>query len=78
MSDQNQAPEFPSETPNKWFKNPATRAWIYGIAAACGAALVVLNIVTQEQVNAVLNIIGSALLVGAPLLALSNTPKSGR
>lgn len=68
-------PKFPTETPNRWLQNPATRRWLYGIAAAVGAALVVAGIVTNEQVDAVLNIVGAALLIATGGLAARNTPK---
>lgn len=68
-------PQFPTETPNRWLQNPATRRWLYGIAAALGAALVVAGIVTNEQVDAVLNIVGAVLLIATGGLAARNTPK---
>lgn len=67
--------EFPTETPNKWLANPKTRAWLYGIAVAVGAALIVAGVVTGPQVDAVLTVISSVLLVGVGGLAGSNVPR---
>lgn len=68
-------PEFPTETPNRWLGNPRTRLWLYGIAVAVGAALIITGLVTEPQVDAVLSIISAVLLVGVGGLAGANVPK---
>ena len=60
---------------NNIIKDPAKRAWIYGISVALGAALVVFGFASDEQVQAVLNIVAAVLLIGSNGLALANTPK---
>lgn len=62
-------------TPNKWIKDPGNRKYIYGIAAAIGAALVGYQLITQDQLELWLNIAANVLLVTGSSLSLVNTPK---
>lgn len=62
-------------TPNKWIKNPANRKYIYGVAAAIGAALVGYQVITQDQLELWLNIAANLLLIGGSTLGFVNTPE---
>lgn len=67
--------EHATETPNVVVVSPALRKAIYGLAAAAGALLVVLGLVTPDAVAAWLNVIGQAVTVASLLLAVVNVPK---
>lgn len=67
--------EHATETPNKIVVSPALRKAIYSLAAALGALLVVLGLVTPDVVSAWLSVIGQAVTVASLLLAVVNVPK---
>ncbi|QOT19747.1 hypothetical protein [Paenarthrobacter sp. YJN-5] len=56
-------------------KDPAIRAWIYGIFAAGAAVAVVYGLVTNEQVTVWLALVAAVLGNG---LALANVDKPGK
>lgn len=60
-----------------WIKNPAVRAWIYGILSAVGGLALIYGIVDQNQLSAWL-VLGGAILGLSNGLALSNTDTQGR
>lgn len=58
----------------EFFGDPATRKWLYGIAAAVIPLLVIGGLFTNEQGAAVLNVIASVLAIGTSTLAIKNVP----
>jgi branched-subunit amino acid transport protein len=58
----------------KIVQDPATRRWLYGIAAAIIVALQVYNILTPEEAGAWENIISSIVALGTAGLSIPNTP----
>ena len=58
-------------------KDPAIRAWIYGIFAAAGMVAAVYGLATGEQITVWLALV-AAFLGGGNVLALANVDKPGR
>lgn len=58
----------------EFFGDPATRKWLYGIAATVIPLLVLGGLFTTEQGQAVLNLVASILAVGTSALAIKNVP----
>lgn len=81
MSDINPAPDFPgpdhrAATPNRIISDPKIRKYLYLLAAAILAGLVVAGIITEEQIAEWARITGWVLGVGIGVLAAVNTPES--
>lgn len=64
------------EVPNKYIPSPDTRRYIYGVLMAVGAALVALNVLSQDVWVHLANIVGAVLVTGGFGLARGNTPDS--
>lgn len=64
----------PTTTPNKWIPRPELRAWLYGIGAAIGALLIGYGVVTAEQGQLWLSLLG-AIVVGGNATAGRNLPR---
>lgn len=60
----------------EFFGDPQTRKWLYGIAAAVIPLFVIGGLFTNEQGQAVLNLLASILAVGTSALAIKNVPPS--
>lgn len=69
-------PDHATQTPNAWITNPAIRKAIYGVVVAVGAVLVVVGLISQDQLNTWLELIGNIIMIGTGSLALVNTPKA--
>lgn len=67
-------PDHASSTPNRWIPTPAIRKSIYGAASALGAVLLIYGIVSQDQLNAWLQLVASVVTLGSGALAFVNTP----
>jgi uncharacterized membrane protein HdeD (DUF308 family) len=69
------AGEHTAETPNRVIATPAVRKALYGVAAAVGGVLLIYGIVTQDQLNAWLQLAASVITLGSGALAFVNTPR---
>jgi hypothetical protein len=55
-------------------KDVRTRKYIYGVAVASVPILLLLKVITPESVDVIINWLSAVLALGAPSLALANTP----
>lgn len=58
----------------KIVQDPATRRWLYGIAAAIIVALQAYNLLTPEEAGAWENIVSSIVALSTASLSIQNVP----
>ena len=58
----------------EFFADPTTRKWLYGITGSVIPILVIGGLLSDEQGQAVLNLVASILAVGTSTLAIKNVP----
>jgi len=68
-------PDHRAETPNRVISSPTARKAAYLAVPAIVAVLVVLGLITEEQVAQWAAVTISILTIGTNLLAAANTPK---
>lgn len=67
--------EDPPTTPARWITSPATRRWLYGIAATLVPLAIILGYLDDTTGGAVLSVIAAVLATGSGALAAANTPR---
>lgn len=63
-----------TQTPNKWVPRPELRAWLYGIGIAAAAVLIGYGIITAEQGDLWVSLLGAILGV-SNAVAARNLPR---
>jgi len=68
-----EAPSTPQEL-GKIVRDPATRRWIYGIAASLIVLLQAYNLLTPEEADAWVNVASSVVALATAGISIPNTP----
>lgn len=57
---------------SQWLSNPKHRAYLYSLAVAAGPLLIAAGILTTDDWDRALDLIGALLLIGTGTLATAN------